>query len=90
MRHAPHGPLAQLGVGDAPGHDGDTLASQQLGVRLLLGPVGEAEDDHLGAAPPRFFRQVRPDEAGAAGDQQLHPSRSLSAATIRSLAWPSP
>ena len=87
---AAHGPAAELGVGDAPGHDLDALPRQQGRIGLLLRPVGQAEDDHARAPAPSLLRQVRADEPGPARDQQLHPRRSASAARIRSLARPSP
>ena len=56
-----------------------------------IGTLAEAEVmDVTLVAPPPFLRQMRADESGPAGDQQPHPSRSVSAVRIRSLARPSP
>jgi len=88
--HAVHGPGAERRVGDAAREHADAEPLEQPGVGLLLGPAGEPQDDDLRAAPPGVFRQVRADEPGAAGHEQLHPNAADSAVAIRSLAWPSP
>ena len=88
--HAPHGARAQLRVGDAARQDLHALLRQQLGVGALLRPIGETQHHDLRPPPPSLLRQVRPDEPGSARDQQSHPKRSASAATIRSVARPSP
>ena len=73
-----------------PGSTSRPHPTEQLGVGLLLGAAGQAQHYDFSAAAKTFFSEMRTDKAGAAGDQQSHPNRSASAATILPLARPSP
>src|SRR6478752_2687508 len=86
MGDAAHRSPAELRVGDAAGQDFGAHAGEQLCVGTFFRPIGQAERHHLSAPAATFLRQMRPDEAGSAGDQQLHPKRSTRAAAMRSLA----
>ena len=90
MGHAAHGSMAQLGIGDAARQNLDALPPQQLHVGLLLRTVGQPQHHDLRAPPAALLREVRADESRPARHQQSHPKRSPIAATIRSLACPSP
>ncbi len=90
MGHAVHGPGAERCVGDAAREHADPDRLEQPGVGPFLGPVDESQNDDLRAAASGVLRQVRADEAGAAGHEQLHPNAAASAVAMRSLARPSP